>query len=53
LTSDTSCNEIYIFQNSGNIRKTSNITNAGVRNRYGSAILKIFLDNISYMMFEV
>jgi hypothetical protein len=53
LTSDTSCNEIYTFQKSGNIRKRSNITNAGVRNRYGSAILKMFLDNISHMMFKV
>jgi hypothetical protein len=31
-----------MFQKSGNIRKTRSITNAGVRNRYGSALANIF-----------
>jgi hypothetical protein len=34
-----------MFQKSGNIRKTRSITNAGVRNRYGSALANIFLGN--------
>src|SRR5215469_3604038 len=53
LTNDTSCNEIYTFQKSGNIRKRSNIANAGVRNRYGSAFLKMFLDNISHRILSL
>jgi hypothetical protein len=33
---------MYIFQKSGNIKNISNIANAGVRKRYGSAFAKIF-----------
>jgi hypothetical protein len=42
---DTSCNEIYMFQKSGNIRKTTSIANAGVRNKYGSTLANMLLDN--------
>ena len=39
---DTLCSEINMFQKSGNIRKIRSIANAGVRNRYGSALANIF-----------
>ncbi|HET7344421.1 MAG TPA: hypothetical protein VFJ05_00940, partial [Nitrososphaeraceae archaeon] len=42
LIRDTSCSEMYMFQKSGNIRKIRSIVNAGVRNRYGSALENIF-----------
>jgi hypothetical protein len=39
---DTSCNEMYMFQKSGNIRNTSIIARAGVMKRYGSALANVF-----------
>ena len=41
VMNDTLCNEMYMFQKSGNIRNTSNIASAGARNRYGSAFANI------------